>query len=396
MSKLINIINDNYTDVENIIDAMKEINSPYLLQNDSEELKKVDLLSTNSTYYGLTQFTDIYAYIGEQILYSLFPAWGMPYESTMPCYKFCIDGKNDNVVTKSDNTYRICTYNVHNWVSPCKLIKDGDNIKLDDTPTPKIYKNFKNAINVIKNINADVCCLQEIVPIYNNGTIDDLETFPTNNTEIEKGSLKPVDEYFKLFGYDGICMDTRLKKSENPYYYLGNAIYSKKKVGRINNVYNLGHDRICMSTIIDIFNHSVILLCVHLSYDKKERDKNFTKLFEILDNLKKINKLIIIAGDFNEDIFFGNNKSLFEKENFSVIPKIGMTTINNDNQVDHIIVSNEFLENFDVVNHDSVLSDASDHLPIYLDVIQKPMTGGYYLNKYKKYINKNKKYNIYI
>lgn len=146
----------------------------------------------------------------------------------------CIIDKESFVYEKKNAALRVLTFNVHNFISRCNQgIAPLFGTALNPFEIPKDINRF---INFFKKMNADVVCLQEIVPVYKKFIEEDI-------TDIEyirnNFNFNYFNELMENIGYKyKIISSTQrgkfLKLENNDYYYLANAIYSKVKIDSYN------------------------------------------------------------------------------------------------------------------------------------------------------------------
>src|SRR5579872_2083110 len=99
------------------------------------------------------------------------------------CAQLAYQNEHIPVHTTNSNTLRIASYNIHFWCKPHIppfQYKTGNNRHTIED----IESNFDNIISVIKTINADVLCLQEIL-MFNSSLIH---------------------EQLKKLGYEHVCL----------------------------------------------------------------------------------------------------------------------------------------------------------------------------------------------
>lgn len=260
---------------------------------------------------------------------------------------------------KYDGTTRVVTFNVHNFVSYC------------DKKLPKDINAF---LSFFKYINADILCLQEMVPIKNIIQKEPMKTYE----EISQLNFLYLVSEMKKIGYVDCIIgnamnDSNILTDEACYYILCNGIFSKSKLQYKQNYKIIGN----RSINIVISKDLTMFVNIHLEYSDK---------FKKIDNLRKkqldqINKIIgkesmnnnihniVLCGDFNDNIL---ESTLFEdlikkykttKENIKTRPDYFPT--------DYILFSDSINDNNMLLRYVSIPSCLSDHFPVVLDYIDK-------------------------
>lgn len=364
--------------------------TPYFI---NQEIKRRDIISKEHKYSNFPKFTEPVAYIGEQNLHLMYKSFEPTPNMGYHINQFCMydtEMTAKQIPEKQMGTIRICTYNVHNWVKPCVIKRIDGEYKYENDLTENKKDHIKPINLVCRDIKADIVTLQELVPIFS--IKDGVEQNPYTDKEIEKGSLEPI---FKLFGHYGLSHGTiadsfYISNSIDRYYFLGNGIFSKYEFK--NKIYHkLGFNRIAIETEVNIFGADIVLICVHTSVYQPEIEPNLTELNKIINLIYERNKFIIVCGDFNKNLY-GYKKQIFDRVFFINSEGPGVTTMNHDEPIDHILTSKEFSETFSISNYTSIPSNLSDHNPVIMDIKPKILVGGgtdfnNYMKMKKKYID---------
>jgi len=296
--------------------------------------------------------------------------------------------KNDTIFVPEHEpkTIRIASYNVHNWIT---LQKDY----------PK-KRNINNFIQFFKVLNADIICLQEVVPIFNYEIKNN-----TKYSSIKDYNFKYLIKLMKDIGYNhhaiinNISDNTYHTEKNNNYYTLGNAIFSK--INFEKEIIQLTGNR---SAIVAHFNENdfdFIIINTHLEYTNKFFDKNKLKkefnkndirniqvsqlleLQKIYQEKYKTNN-IFLCGDLNDHFKSKILKDIF-KEFISL--KINQkTNLNQNNTTDFILPSKNTLKNIFIYDYDAIPARLSDHFPILLDFIPNSQKNNIQLLSKKKKI----------
>jgi len=186
-----------------------------------------------------------------------------------------------------------------------------------------ISKNIDIFIENFKNFDADILCLQEVAPIFENILNKNM-----NNEEYIKKNLnfKFLIKKMREIGYKySYIVNTQHSNIPIPfdydeYFILANAVFSKIPIKNAQG-YKLPGNRSFIECTIEINNKDVLLYNVHIDYYhnlkvKELLNNNFSKtgpfnnitnlqldllILHILNNMKnsKITD-VILCGDFNK------------------------------------------------------------------------------------------------
>ena len=242
------------------------------------------------------------------------------------------------------NSFRIMSYNVHNFINLC------DNI---NPP-----KNFLSFHKLIEKVNSNIVCLQEVVPINEkniekNLNMNELKNYKLNYKYIVK-KMKEIGYKYSFIIDSNKSYNIKITNKDSfknfikCYYPLGNAIFSKVKLNKVKGYILPGSRSLIICDFI--YNKKKILLInCHLEYSNKYKNINYLKekynevkvkelqykyFMKILKYEKKNRNInsVILCGDLNENI---NNIKLF-KEYFN-FGKYGLYTSKYDKKIDYII-----------------------------------------------------------
>jgi endonuclease/exonuclease/phosphatase family metal-dependent hydrolase len=305
-------------------------------------------------------------------------------------YKYCID---DIKINKSNVKLRVCSYNVHSWTNVCNI---GGSYK-------KSFDNFKP---VFEKIDADVLCLQEVVPLFETP----LDTELTNYDDINKINFDYLKQEFEELGYKYCIIGNTMKSSfqrkkfKETYYYLANAIFSKIPFEQ-SEIILLPCNRNFIIAKIIINNTPIIIVNTHFEFINKnipdlekmnlkpqgpkydlfnlQIDLLVLYIFKICNNYNTKN--VIICGDLNKPYFevdkekysrsfwrwrsINKNYKLFNKYFFdtNINDPEEITNFNSNIATDFIFTSKNVLNDFKIENHYVIKTDASDHYPVVCD-----------------------------
>lgn len=320
--------------------------------------------------------------------------------------KYCIEEKFN--IKKDKNNIRIVTFNVHNWTKRCNMAKN-----VEKNTSNKIARNINIFIEKFKTINADILCLQEVVPIFENiidKNINDVNYIKKNLNfkflvkEMEKIGYKYNYITNTQHSYIPIPLDY------DEYFILANGIFSKIPIKNTQG-YKLPGNRTFIECMIEINGKDVLLYNTHIDYFPKLKvkellDDSFKKvgpfdnitslqidllILHIVNKMKVYNTCdVILCGDFNKPYVISNKllkiyKYRTTKTNFRLLlnffkdsynichkdiethdPK-RITNFSSELATDFIFISKYF--SLDICNCEVIKTDISDHYPVMIDVI---------------------------
>jgi endonuclease/exonuclease/phosphatase family metal-dependent hydrolase len=294
--------------------------------------------------------------------------------------------KEINKIYPKNNKLRVLSFNVHNFITRCNqgiapLYFNNLNMFVNG-------RNIKNFISLFKNIDADVICLQEFVPLFEKEINIDI----TNYDEIKKLNFEYINSEMKKLGYSYSCIAdiNHGKFSENEprsYFMLCNAIYSKLPILE-EKIFQLFINRNIVSVKIKYNNKDIWILNTHSAYYSEQTPETialkkdlvvlqFETIKYIIENefLKNSEKNLIFCGDFNINFFKkGHN---YRYKNYDEIKKLMLEHFNNsfkvnlptnfsqNDQTDFILINknSQLIPRYNLV----VYSTISDHFPIFTD-----------------------------
>jgi endonuclease/exonuclease/phosphatase family metal-dependent hydrolase len=283
---------------------------------------------------------------------------------------------------KHNNNLRVATFNVHNFITRCNqgvapIFETG----LNPFENPRDINRF---IEFFKKIDADILCLQELVPINKEFIKKDI----TDLDYIRKNfNFKYLNELMETIGYKYRVIGSTqqgnfLKTEKNNYYYLANGIYSKIKF-KNNVVYNYNFlNRNIISIDLLWNNKNISLFNTHWEYYNspaiKLKGNHLIFQSELLYDLSK-NKTdnIIICGDFNINIYqkgIGKRYSNWEQKtrqyrsNFNNTNNTNISTnFSQMEQTDFILLNKN--SNIKTTYSHTVKTDISDHYCVITDFV---------------------------
>lgn len=343
-------------------------------------LKKVKDLKykkySNTVYQGrenLLGFNEESAFFGDRSYFDL----SQKYNNNITVQdKFC---SVENPTAKALNSFRIMSFNVHNFHKIC--------------PDEKVLKkNPDYACETINKFSPDIALLQEIVPY-----VKTLKEAVNHKTQ---GEIDVDFSYFdKKMTDQGFVENVKINDFEytRPGVFMGKAIFTKSNVKILdcdNNVLNPDACNRGYLRILFTYPHSdekILLYTIHLSYGFPEyTKKEIETLMAFIgrDTRKFKTKNVIVMGDFNNSPYA--NSDIFSeliKNKFTLLNDPTPSTFAQNHAgivIDLAWVSPDFLKKFEIKNSVSknekgekqgyklaVKANSSDHWPIYIDFARK-------------------------
>ena len=298
--------------------------------------------------------------------------------------KFCKDMDELQKIKPKNKSLRVASYNLHNFITRCN---QGIAPIFDNGLNPfQKSRNLNKFIELFKNVNADVICFQELVPIIKDDVIEDISDY---NYIRKKFNFDYLNQEMEKIGYKyNIIGSTQHGKFYNNkdkgYHYLANGVFSKIKIENYE-ILNFKYlNRNIIKCRINYNNKPVDIINVHLEYFSdynpiiKSNDQLIQQFIDLKDIINKLdNKNVIICGDFNINLFKKSNsirykdwekkteylKSTFVNTNRTLIP----TNFSQNDQTDHIILHKD--SKIKSVFSFVVFTNLSDHYMIFSDFI---------------------------
>jgi endonuclease/exonuclease/phosphatase family metal-dependent hydrolase len=271
-------------------------------------------------------------------------------------------------VPKLENrTTRIASYNVHDFVTIFQKYEKK--------------RNLNNFIQFFIALNADIICLQEIVPITDKNINKTVKV-----SSLDSYNYKFLNQKMKEIGYqysavvNNIIGETYFLQKRD-YYVLGNGIFSRIPFEK--EIFYLTGNRTAILAFFKTKDIHYIVINTHIEYsnpkifntEKLKKDTGYEdirllqvkKIMEIcnyaIDKYKTKN--IFLSADFNDTY-----KSKRLSEIFKAFISLRMnknTNIFGKKTTDFICPSKNTLKNIFIFNYDAIFAPLSDHLPIFLD-----------------------------
>ena len=233
-------------------------------------------------------------------------------------------------------------------------------------------------IDFFKKMNADILCLQELVPIINKKIKKDITDFDYIRDNF---NFLYLNEMMNMIGYTyHIIGPTQqghiIDKESNSYYYLANGIYSKYKFEKsIIYSYNFINRNSIIAKIkwngknINIYCNHWEYIIQHVSPSSNETCLLVKQSNVFANILNNNNYNTILCGDFNINIFHKKEgvrynkweeKTKYLRENFISTNKSQIATnFSQLEQTDFIMLSKK--NNMRVVYSTIIKTDISDH-----------------------------------
>ena len=280
------------------------------------------------------------------------------------------DGECDYPIViykKYPKTFRVATYNVHNFVNLCSHINPA--------------RNIDPIVNIISKAKADVVFLQEIKPISKEVLENDINL----RKDLNKLNFDNLIEKMEQKGYKYHIISNTMeqqnffKLDNNCYYYLGNAIFSKLPLVNSITVLLPGNRNVIISEI-NVDNEKILVACTHLELHNGRINAQKLMKYYDTDNLIKLQantlvntiqkelinrniKGVILGGDLNNDL---NNPDLLPIADFFFnIPSSKKKYFNrNKIKKDYILIKNV---NIPFLGEQEIISNYSDHNMIISD-----------------------------
>lgn len=296
--------------------------------------------------------------------------------------KNCNRETHYKILDKNNNILRVCTFNVHQFVSRCNQGDNplfGENLNMFEMP-----RNINKFINLFKEIDADVLCLQEVVPISKDQILLDL----VDNKDVRKLNFDYLNELMSKIGYKyKVIYSTNYgnftKNESHDYYFNANAIYSKFEFLN-ESAFELFINRNISFIDIKFKNKNITIGNTHLLPHEYESDKIPKETNIIVKQNEVINEIIekniknenlILCGDFNLNIYENTNKmnKWNEKtkpirDNFNnTMKKTYTTNFNNDLQTDFILLNKK--ANIKTLAAFVINTNISDHNPVIANFV---------------------------
>ena len=266
-----------------------------------------------------------------------------------------------------NNTTRIASYNVHDFVTIFKNYEKK--------------RNINNFIQFFNALNADILCLQEIVPIIDKNINKNIKvtSLDTYNYKFLNRKMKEIGYKYSALVNNIIGESYFLQKKD--YYVLGNGIFSKIPFEK--EIFYLTGNRSAILAFFKTKDMNYIIINTHIEYSnprifnieklKKNTGYEDIRLLQVQEILEICNyaiekyktKNMFLSGDFNDTFISKRLSKIFNT--FVSLKMNKYTNIFSKNTTDFICPSKNTLKNIFIFNYDAIFAPLSDHLPIFLD-----------------------------
>jgi endonuclease/exonuclease/phosphatase family metal-dependent hydrolase len=288
------------------------------------------------------------------------------------------------------NVLRVASFNLHNFISRCNQgIAPLFGTALNPFDKPRDINKF---IDLFKSIDADVLCLQELVPITKEDIKEDIKDL---NYIRKHFNFEYLNEVMKSIGYEYKIISSTQQGNfydgeQRDYYYLANGIYSKIKL-EDEEVFGFKYlNRNIITCTVKYNNKKIRIFNTHLEYfDTKNSTlirmnimedqitKHYNDLYNLVDSYRIDNPNIIICGDLNLNFFkkgegfryknWESRTKLF-RDNFVNSNRTMLTTNFSQNDQTDIIMYDKFAT-VKCIYSFTVFTNISDHYMIFADFI---------------------------
>ena len=362
--------------IENI---KKWINNDLSGGNNSLLIKQDDVSNNKYVYPTMEELIKM-GFIPKVIIYSsvkpyLYEGENFPNINSL---FYCSNNDYSHELKQKNNALRIMTFNIHNLITRCNqgIVPIFGNA-LNPFEKPKDINRFIKFFNAS---NADILCLQELVPVSNINIEKDISDYEyiRNNFNFDY-----FNELMEKIGYKYKIISSTMngyfiENEKRHYYFLGNAIYSKIPLNNSQIYQYTFLNRNFITTSIKYMNQTINIVNCHWEYYK---DKNLLILQseQLYNKLKELYNMrnIILCGDFNINLFNKKpgpryidweQRTLFIKQNFMNTSKQNRpTNFSQHDTTDYILLSKN--SNIKIKYSSIVHTNISDHFPIYTDFI---------------------------
>jgi endonuclease/exonuclease/phosphatase family metal-dependent hydrolase len=346
---------------ENALIKTEDMSNKKIIYPTIEELIKMGF-NTNITIYSSNK---PYLYEGED-----FPYFISKY--------FC---KVDSIIKLKNDSLRIMTFNIHNMISRCN---QGISPIFGNNLNPfQDGRDVNRFINFFKDVDADILCLQEMIPLTKKHIDKDITDYEyiRNNFNFEY-----FNELMANIGYKYKVISSNMngyfiKDEIRDYYFLGNAIYSKHPIIKSQIFQYNFLNRCFITTTIKYKNRDINVVNTHWEYFKDDNNKLIDQTDLLINKLNELYyfKNIILCGDFNINLLVKNKgsryinwerRTSFLKENapfYSAYKKNRSTNFHISDITDFILVSKKNI--LKCIFSNIIQTDISDHYPVFADFI---------------------------
>ena len=270
------------------------------------------------------------------------------------------------IYSKYPNTFRVASYNVHNFINLCDHIKPA--------------RNVKAICNLIEKTKSDIVLLQEVIPTSEKLLEENIQSKKELNKLSFKKFINKMEENGYIYNVISNTMDevSYYKFEDNCYYVLANAIFSKVPLKNIKTTFITGNRNV-ITAEVEIENQNVLIACTHLEFSnyrhniEKFGSENIIKaqaekLVEILKEESKSRNTdkIILGGDLNNDTGHPDLEIIFDYFKQKIVRKRKNIFNRNNIKKDYLLI-----KNIESLGEQEIVSSYSDHNLIFNDFTSK-------------------------
>ena len=202
-----------------------------------------------------------------------------------------------------------------------------------------MFPTLFDTIDFLKEVNADIICLQEVNESARAG--------------FQVSSFKEELKMNSHFGANVVDLG----------YNYGLVTYSKYPIRDEEHIYlsSFREQRGMLHTVVKVGYKKLNIINIHLGLENNERD---IQIRELLDFIKKLGKEpYIVLGDFNQ-----GNINIDENILKDISKELGKSNIltfpTGLDRIDYIFAS----PNIEILDYDVIIKDMSDHYPIFAKI----------------------------
>ena len=292
---------------------------------------------------------------------------------------------------KKKHGLRIATFNLHNFITRCN---QGLAPIFGTALNPfQKSRDLKKWLDLFIEVNADILCFQELVPITNKEIkkdITDLKEIRNNfNFEYFNKEMYSLGYKYKIIG--STSQGKFYDNEKRDYYFLSNGIYSKIKLEN-EEIFQYKYLNRNIITANVKFNNKIIqIFNTHMEYyigsnkilndlkiNNDQVNEQFKNLYDLIISYKCKTNNLILCGDLNINMYKDNkispryknwcNKTKLFRENFTNSTfKMLPTNFSQNDQTDFIIYSND--SKVKKIYSYIVFTNISDHYMVVSDFV---------------------------
>ena len=328
-------------------------------------------------------------YLPNIIIYSSDKPYLYPGEKFSKTINMHFCNRDVKEIKPKQNSLRVASFNLHNFVSRCNQgIAPLFGTALNPFDKPRDINKW---LKLFKSVNADILCLQELVPISDINIEKDMTDINvirnTFNFEFFNKKMEELGYVYKIIG--STMQGNFYDLENNSYYFLSNGIYSKIKLENSQIFQYKYLNRNIITATVNYNNKDIQIFNTHLEYYVSDNQilknmgisnnhlfEQFNNLYELIECCKTDN--IILCGDLNINLFKNSNNNIryknweektklfrnnFINTNHTIIP----TNFSQGDQTDLILYHKK--SKLKSILSFVVFTSISDHYLIFSDFI---------------------------